>query len=91
MQKLTKTIDCGLLISNGKLASSTGLCVTVESMLLKKSGIEKQTKILPKDFFEMTTPTVIGNDGVLKVKGILKYIGDETVTLSRDEWIIIFI
>jgi hypothetical protein len=31
---------------------------------------------------EVTTPTVIRNGGTLKVKGILKYIGDETVEFS---------
>jgi hypothetical protein len=133
-KSLDLVFDCGLLISNDKFASSTDVCLAVESMLLKKNNKEKQTIILPKDFFdidrklitvryrqdkitknleiqlqkveaanivtqsveasdfvlEVTTPTVIRNGGTLKVKGILKYIGDETVKFSHGGPIIRF-
>jgi len=39
---------------------------------------------------EVTTPTVIRNGGTLKVKGILKYIGNETVKFSHGGPIIRF-
>jgi hypothetical protein len=133
-KSLDLVFDCGLLISNDKFASSTGVCLAVESMQLKKNNKEKQTIILPKDFFdidsklitvryrqdkitknleiqlqsveaanvvtqsveasdfvlEVTTPTVIRNGGTLKVKGILKYIGDKTVKISHGGPIIRF-
>jgi hypothetical protein len=44
--------DCGLLISNDNFAQSTGDCLAVESMLLKKNQKETQTIILPKEFFD---------------------------------------
>lgn len=43
--------DCGLLISNDNFASNKGDCPAVESMLLKKNNKERQTVILPKDFY----------------------------------------
>jgi hypothetical protein len=133
-KSLDLVFDCGLLISNDKLASNTGTCPAVESMLLKKNNKEKQTIILPKEFFdidsklitvryrqdklmkhlevqlqgvkavnvvtqsveasdfvlEVTTPTVIRNGETLKVKGILKYIGDENVKFSHGGPIIRF-
>jgi hypothetical protein len=134
-KSLDLVFDCGLLISNDKFALSTGeICLTVESMLLKKNSKETKTIIIPKEFFdidsklitvryrqekitkdleiqlqgveaakvvtqsveasdfvlEATTPTIIRNGGTLRVKGILKYIGDETVKISHGRPIIRF-
>jgi hypothetical protein len=53
-RSLDLIVDCGLLISNDKFASSMGEsydCPAVESMLLKKNNKYTTTIILSKEFF----------------------------------------